>query len=84
MSDCEREVDAAQALLSSTKMSYDTIVSRMTEELHLYQKERSNETKEVLKRFAAMQARFAAEDAKRYSSLLSSIQRANATTAISH
>ena len=38
VADCEREVEVAEALVQSTKMSYDTIVSRMTEELNRYQK----------------------------------------------
>ena len=74
MSECEREVDAAQALLGSTKVHYDTLVSRMTEELHRYQKERGKEMREVLGAFAAMRGRYGAEDASRYSSLLTSLK----------
>lgn len=43
--------------MRTTKLEYDNIASRMTEELNRYQKERSRELNALLKDFALTQVR---------------------------
>lgn len=70
MCEAEREVADAEARVSSTKIAYDAIVARMTEELNRFQKERAAELASLLKEFALAQAQSAAENAKAWSEML--------------
>ncbi|GAX81957.1 hypothetical protein CEUSTIGMA_g9385.t1 [Chlamydomonas eustigma] len=73
--EAERETMDAEEKVCITKLAYDTIVSRMTEELNRFQKERSVELSILLKELALTQAQSASENAQAWSSLLADIQQ---------
>mmetsp|Transcript_17343 Transcript_17343/g.29662 ORF Transcript_17343/g.29662 Transcript_17343/m.29662 type:complete len:437 (-) Transcript_17343:572-1882(-) len=69
ISEAEADVADAEQRVRSAKVSYDGIVATMTEELNRWQKERANEMRTMLQRFARAQAMSAAENAAQWSSL---------------
>lgn len=75
IAEAERDVTEAEDKVRGTKLAYDTIASRMTEELNRYQKERAAETGALLRGFALDQVRFASEDAVAWSALLQDIMQ---------
>jgi len=76
--EAEREVSDADTKVRNAKMAYDTIVSRMTEELNRFQKERAAEMGSLLKEFALTQAQYAADNARAWGALLQDIQQQQA------
>jgi catalase (peroxidase I) len=56
ISEAERDVEDGEARVQSTKVEYEGIVARMTEELNRFQKERASDMSALLRDFALAQA----------------------------
>lgn len=76
VTEAERDKDAADLKLKNAKAGYETIVTRMSEELVRFHKERADEMASVLRDFALSQAQLASETAKAWSSLVGDLQPA--------
>jgi sorting nexin-1/2 len=74
LTEAERDVNVADQQVRNTKLEYDTIASRMTEELNRFQKERAADMAALMRNFAVTQAAFAAENARGWNALLEDIQ----------
>lgn len=74
IAEAERELQEAEQNVKNTKIQYESIVARMTEELNRYQIERAAEMTTVLRGFALTQAQLANESAKSWSQLLSDLE----------
>lgn len=67
--------------MRSFNRRYDTIVSRMSEELGRFQRERSADMSSVLKQFALAQAQLASDQAQAWSGFLADVQAVQAQAA---
>lgn len=56
ISEAEREVEEGERRVQSSKIAYEGIVARMTEELNRFQKERASDMSALLRAFALAQA----------------------------
>ncbi|MEW5297107.1 MAG: hypothetical protein WDW38_005917 [Sanguina aurantia] len=81
VSAAERDVGEGETRVKNTRIGYDTIVSRMSEELSRFQRERSADMSSVLKEFALAQAQLASEQAQAWSGFLADVQATQAHTA---
>ncbi|GBF87488.1 sorting nexin [Raphidocelis subcapitata] len=72
--EAERDVTEAEARVRDTRISYEELVARLTEELNRFQKERAADTNALLRDLALVQASLAADGAKGWSALLSELQ----------
>mmetsp|Transcript_21494 Transcript_21494/g.59509 ORF Transcript_21494/g.59509 Transcript_21494/m.59509 type:complete len:451 (+) Transcript_21494:211-1563(+) len=78
ITEAEREVEDGEARVRAAKLSYDSIVARMTEEMNRFQKERASDMSALLRDFALAQAQAAAENARAWSAMLADIQQQQA------
>eukprot|EP00798_Chlamydomonas_sp_ICE-L_P015319 gene15319-21402_t len=73
--EAEKEQAEAEERLHMSKLAYDTLVARMTEELNRFQKERAANMHKLLCDFALAQAHHVAENAKAWSGLLQDMRQ---------
>eukprot|EP00877_Chromochloris_zofingiensis_P009805 jgi/Chrzof1/5078/Cz15g10280.t1 len=74
LAEAERDINEADQRVRNAKIAYEEMVSKMTEELNRFQKERAAELNTVMRDFALTQAGLASDGAKAWGGLLAELQ----------